>query len=544
MHCALRIPELVEMICAQAGAEGIRFGPGTLKYSDAARDLAVLARTCTTFLNPSLDILWSSQRTIVNVLRCMPDRLWEIQIQSGILDIRLRRPIIRTDWERALFYLHRVKHFSMSEGFRSLDFFVTLSLCLPAQCIFPNLRRLEWNPRGDVFDQLHLFLSPKIEDLHLEAIRTISHLSVLSNLAIKCPSLKNFTIRTPELDWEMEVPFVSMCVCTLMHIEVLSVRELDQAALVHLAQLPNLKSLRIAATSQFYHPSPDVFPSASGTFPSLETLAFVSAPLSYATTILELASNCPLVSLKMSGGSYRPTATDARKFYAALAIHSSHTSLRSIAIPGDPNGYYEPDTPIPPSATHLYAVGGDTLHPLFSFANLVTVSLAHPVGFDLDDAVIGDMARAWPCIQYLALTASPARHIPSRVTLEGLYAFAKYCSRLCNLYITFDATVVPDMMKNDNVRVAQQALESLDVDLSIVADPRLVGKFLAAIFPGLGAIGTLYLDLIDDQGPLERPVDSEVLASHLVWQEVLEACLDFNDESSEARRNSVGILWL
>ncbi|KAJ6578521.1 hypothetical protein B0H19DRAFT_1230183 [Mycena capillaripes] len=427
----------------------------------------------------------------------------------------------------------------MFTNFRSLDFVATLSSSLPAQCIFPNLRRLQWFSKSHVFDHLHLFLSPTIEDFQLGAVRNISHLSILSNLALKCPSLTKFALHTLELDCETVVSIVSKCVCTLMHIEVLDVRELDQAALVHLAQLPNVKSLKITAPSQSYHPSPTVFISASGTFPFLENLAFVSAPLSYATTILELASNCPLVSLEMSGVSYRLTATDARKFYAALAKHSSHTSLRSITIPGDPNGYYEPDTPIPPSTTHVYAVGGDTLRPLFSFAHLVNVSLAHPVGFDLDDAVIVDMARAWPSIQSLELIASPARHMPSRVTLEGLYAFAKYCPRLRSLCITFDATVVPDTKENGNVRVAQQALESLDVRLSIVTDPSPVGKFLAAIFPGLEAIKIPYLDLVEDldQEDLEHvPVDPEVLTSHFVWQEVSEALFDFDDESSEAYR--------
>ncbi|KAJ7471647.1 hypothetical protein B0H11DRAFT_1919493 [Mycena galericulata] len=103
MHRGLRILEIADMICAQAGAEGLLPLP-----KGSARDLSALARTCTTLCNPALDVLWRSKDTIVNLLRCMPSDLWEINADKdvyGLQDIRLQRPIIHADWERAQFYL-------------------------------------------------------------------------------------------------------------------------------------------------------------------------------------------------------------------------------------------------------------------------------------------------------------------------------------------------------------------------------------------------------------------------------------------------------
>jgi hypothetical protein len=85
MHRALEVVELVENICAHLGPAD----PVKLK-SDAARDLALLARASTIFLDPALDVLWKSQDSLVHLLRCMPHDLLVI---PEVIPRRHMRPI-------------------------------------------------------------------------------------------------------------------------------------------------------------------------------------------------------------------------------------------------------------------------------------------------------------------------------------------------------------------------------------------------------------------------------------------------------------------
>lgn len=73
MHRGLQILELIELICAQVGTDGVH-----PLSKDESRDLSVLARTSKAFLNPALNVLWRHQDTIVNLLKCMPADLWDI----------------------------------------------------------------------------------------------------------------------------------------------------------------------------------------------------------------------------------------------------------------------------------------------------------------------------------------------------------------------------------------------------------------------------------------------------------------------------------
>ncbi|KAJ7135714.1 hypothetical protein C8R44DRAFT_534588, partial [Mycena epipterygia] len=151
-------------------------------------------------------------------------------------------------------------------------------------------------------------------------------------------------------------------------------------------------------------------------------------------------------------------------------------------------GYWDP---INVDQLDIYSVGGEIFKPLLSFSNLVSLSLSHPVGFNLDDAVVRDMARAWPRIELLWLPHGRSPHrISPRVTLEGVYAFAIHCPRLQALTMTFDATVVPKAKIEGRNRVSQHSLGLLDVAYSPVSKPRPVATFLSAIFPHLKTIGT------------------------------------------------------
>ncbi|KAJ7132333.1 hypothetical protein C8R44DRAFT_731023 [Mycena epipterygia] len=495
MHRALEILEIAEMICGQALS---------------SRDLSVLARTSTIFTNPALNILWRHQYTILNLAKCMPDDLWDVDLgedsecdtesedsELAIYDsIRPRRPIIARDWERPLFYLHRVKSLRMGGEGRSgpYEFLDAVSLCHPGECIFPNLENLRWNwsfGTGLYARFLPLFLTPSIKDMDLGYFSgPDSDLSnILSNLAVKCPSLTNIHLSTLKPS-DLMVTVISTFVCRFMHLESLNVPALNQSAFAHLAQLPDLRFLalgdepRTQTPESSFQPCPGL---GSPIFPALTHLT--TRTMEHATALLGMFQNHPFVTLEIPGYAFvHPTKNIAHQFSSALVKHCSRSSLREIKIHG---GYtYEHA----PSADEidLYSVGRDTLQSLFSFGNLVDVSLEQQVGFDLDDATVREMARAWPRLECLALTTEHFEHTRSLVTLEGLYALATHCSRLYTLYMSFDATVVPTIFDGKKERVVQRSLGYLNVALSLITQPRNVAKFLSAIFPRLWQIQTSY----------------------------------------------------
>jgi hypothetical protein len=65
MHPALNIAELLHLIFAEIKCLPLSFEPDL-------PSLAAVARTCTGFRDPALDILWAHQNTIKNFLSCFP----------------------------------------------------------------------------------------------------------------------------------------------------------------------------------------------------------------------------------------------------------------------------------------------------------------------------------------------------------------------------------------------------------------------------------------------------------------------------------------
>ncbi|KAJ7461136.1 hypothetical protein FB451DRAFT_1269062 [Mycena latifolia] len=302
------------------------------------------------------------------------------------------------------------------------------------------------------------------------------------------------------------MPLISSFVCTLRHLESLAVPALSQAAFTHLARLPRLRRLRLMSSNS---PIPSYPPLAgSPHFSALTTLECettenVPALLEYLRPSLE---NFTLIT------SYRdvpPTKSTTQEFYSALTTHCSHLSLQTVTVH---KGWYS--EPVHASQLEEYRVGGDIFKPLFCFHNLVHVWLEHAIGVDLDNAVLKEMARAWPRIESLSLPPDNDYRVSPRVTLEGIYAFAKHCPHLEELAMAFDATVVPKMKVNGRkrFRASQASLYELDVASSPIGILRPVAKFLSAIFPNLETITT------DDAS-----VDARDVAFHKAWKKVEKA---------------------
>ncbi|KAJ7674000.1 hypothetical protein DFH06DRAFT_1292749 [Mycena polygramma] len=416
----------------------------------------------------------------------------------------------------------RVKSFELNTTFENSDFFEAIGWSLPAECIFPNLEELDWetpHPGDCAFRYLNLFLTPRLRNLSLTGFNGFADLCVFEKIAVKCPSLKHFFLGWPDenrVSYEASTAVVSTFVCRLKNLETLNVPDLDIVALAHVAQLPRMKDLAIRSERLI----PSHFPHR-GVFPALVELALWT--MEQASAMFTALGECSLTAFMLLGtGSQPPTNHVARKFYSTLANSCSHSTLRDIRVSGN-----RIDSSTMSTEASIYSIGGEILEPLFSFTNLVSVVLSHPVGFDLDDATIALLARAWPQIERLTLEAGSTWHVPSRVTLRGLASFAQHCRHLRTLHLTLDARVISPINQNDEPRVSQTTLVYLHVAVSPVGDSQSVAEFLFEIFPALEDIRTLYDDIstavnddVEQRLRLRLLSEAPIGATHKIWKDV------------------------
>jgi hypothetical protein len=138
-----------------------------------------------------------------------------------------------------------------------------------------------------------------------------------------------------------------------------------------------------------------------------------------------------------------------------------------------------------------YVLDNVQLRPLLSFSDLTHVEISAPAGFDLDDATIADMVRAWLHVQTLKFHASNF-HVQSNVTLAGLLSLAQYCLQLSHLELSLDASTVSqwEAQKMNTKRVRQSRLTSLYMFNSPIASPLAEVVFLSNVSPKLSHVYT------------------------------------------------------
>ncbi|KAJ7144099.1 hypothetical protein C8R44DRAFT_725086 [Mycena epipterygia] len=460
MHRCLQIKELVTQILSHlpTGQESAHWGyyhPAHRSIQPQLRDLAVIARTCTTFHGHTLDVLWSSS-TLINLLRCMPPDLWSMADAKRMTTKRLHRPVRVTDWERVRVYASRVKRlFSDSRDCGLSEVFPTISLCLPGD-LLQTLQSLYWRHSEEDFHYIHLFLRPSITTIFFEPSSALA-LSLISALAPKCPKLKkNVTITSSYSADDARAPktrAVSLFVRELKCVESISVNVLDTEALEQIRRFPSLTSLQLRAL-----PAAFTFFSTADTqsFVSLRSLILDCLDIVPTTRFLGGLSQIPLVSFSVSFPDYY-TAALAHTFYTTLPTAFSPSYLTNLCLDTDPQ-----DINMADAANYL--IHRDSVRLLTCFVNLTHLYISSPVGMDLNDATISDLARAWPRIESLSLSSHRYISLRPGVTLECLLSLATNCPRLARLTMTFDGTVVPAPNRN---RVSQHQLDSIDVDRAI-----------------------------------------------------------------------------
>ncbi|KAJ7775959.1 hypothetical protein DFH07DRAFT_798896 [Mycena maculata] len=505
MHPALSIPEILQHIFSN-------LGPITwhrwMVTRDAKRDLAALARTCTTFQRPALDKLWAHQGTFLNFLRCFPPDLFDLDdrgvVSSGRKSKRkprLLRPILATDWARPFLYARRVKDFSCQPHSPTLlQILEAISLSMPDGSIFPSLVKLAWDhiPPSE-FHFIKLFLTRTVTEISFKCA-SASHLSILSTLSRSCPVLKRV-----DLSGWTAIPGSSASLCAfvdeLLNIEFLVIGSPSMETLEHIGRVPTLKYLRLESLPREVELAPPV---SRPLFVNLESIMLADVTFEAATRFLAMCTDPYMGSVHVTFDD-DTEAGSANEFYDALAAcHPAHISLHTLSLDS--------------SQVSAHPFHFDLLRTLFCFQGLTHISILIPVAFGLDDADVAELARSWPRLNSLYLVTH-ASELHPRTTLQCLRILAQHCTDLRALHIALDASAIPGCTDHGHGHVSQRTLISLEVADSPIAAPLPVARYISGIFPNLAAILTNG-DHNVNRGYIMMGTEKLGTAFYVLWKEV------------------------
>ncbi|KAK6967008.1 hypothetical protein R3P38DRAFT_3151510 [Favolaschia claudopus] len=478
MHRALRILEIVEAVCAHLPPYSSPSARSTL-YS--------VALVCRFFSGPALDVLWSTQYSLVNILSCMPAGLWEmVRFENRKPSMRAQRAIKLGDWTRFNLYARRVRALVITDNGSEADIcspiFKMLSLSNTSQeTLFPKLRMLHWQTvQRHWLSYAPLFLSSSLESISLVTVITsYAHLALLAVVPALCPLLTRVEICTSGRLGHLAK---SVMLSKLKHVNHLSIEGILESDLAHLAQLPSLTSLSVKQPSDSIDKFEFVAHQATP-ITSLQELTLDHDSIPFVVGLLGMKHGWSLRRLSYTTRN-APLAADTAKVFAVLKAKCNHSSLTTSVI-----AYHGPTSFLTQTTASLNKTPCVRSSHSAPYARWCS-TLARV--FDLDDSDIDALARAWPQLYMLHLHGSGFRCPASRVTLRGLHSLSKHCHSLVDLKISLDASVV--FCQDDtgiDVATSKAPLQKLSVEDSIITEAAPVVAYLLRIFPSIRLVTTM-----------------------------------------------------
>ncbi|KAJ7141660.1 hypothetical protein C8R43DRAFT_928315 [Mycena crocata] len=148
--------------------------------------LTALAQTCTTFHHPALHVLWR-WTPIEKLLRCLPKDLLVVEtVNGGSPRMRLLRPVLLEDWDRARLHARHIRTIHVDSLVSSDPVLPTIGRCLPKDLFF-NLRNICCDALG--LSLMPRLVGPSLEKLDISLTKDCL-VPALSTIVTKCPRLK------------------------------------------------------------------------------------------------------------------------------------------------------------------------------------------------------------------------------------------------------------------------------------------------------------------------------------------------------------------
>ncbi|KAG2156171.1 hypothetical protein DEU56DRAFT_876054 [Suillus clintonianus] len=458
--------------------------------------LAALARTCRTFKEPALDILWKHVYGFKPLISCLPEGVG-INSMQGNFTLK-RTPVIR-ECNISGQYAQRIRHLTIeSTDLDVMDDRVVQTLMFgpPPTLLLPNLRRLDWGDSRDCFiPLLRTLLRPTISSLSLDDWKpSFAKSGLLASLRGRCPSIRTFSC----LYWgnsQGTSDVIRETVCGWRELVDLRTGILNAQALFHVASLSSLKSLHFRTCGL-----DDIQPNLTPTFTCQLNDVSIAAPTSSVLTrLLRNVHSIPCRSVLLC-----VEKTGAELPYDPLDIPDLIVSLSECFLPDLEQLTVEFDSQfegftIEGLTDPLSALDFDVFAPLLSFGRLTILDLSCFCISAIDDDSLKIMAQSWPQLEEFYFGGGILWLVPPSLTFIGLVHLIQHCRRLHTIQMPFHASSInsdSDFELFSKI-VINKNISSIDVGVSPIADPFAVAFQLHTLLPNLTNVLCLFYDTVN-----------------------------------------------
>ncbi|KAF8994486.1 hypothetical protein BDQ17DRAFT_1095408 [Cyathus striatus] len=317
------LPEILSLICESLASH--------------KSTLTSLARTCTVFKRPALEVLWFDLEGFYPLVKCLPSSLWTEEVGEHGEHVVLKSPILSTDCLQLFHYASLIRHFSnYSTSNNTLQVHTSmysgLQVALQGEKLLPNVKKLEWNCTTLTFPYIHMFLGPRITKVQYTFSTTSpEQLSLVPALINQFPSLEGVGFSfyygtSKESDWKA-VQLISGSVYMCNNLKVLEVPSLTHSALLQVSLLPYLESLTMTEECKFG----DVkHVTNTGGFPALINLQLLGCHnASDCIAVLKLMDCSPVGKLALHIDEV-DTSESWEKLFITMNQHCRHNSLKYL----------------------------------------------------------------------------------------------------------------------------------------------------------------------------------------------------------------------
>ncbi|KAG0694958.1 hypothetical protein DFH29DRAFT_295474 [Suillus ampliporus] len=444
------------------------------------KSLAALARTCKTFYEAAINLLWADMdgHGIDPLLGCVT-RLHPIIYRHGTRHTWYSegiKPLSEHEARHFLRHSARVRSLHLSSN----EHFHLLSVLPIKTCVFPRLLSLSWMISTDIC--LRLFLSPMLRRcvVSLPTLR-----SDFKSIGAHCAMLEDLFIPTIK-QTAKEQSLLSEVVSSCKRLKYLYCPPLDSAAWKHLSNLPTLLTVSILGKVLFpsNHGNLDFAP-----FLNVTALSFLQTAADIATVIqrLEFPS---LKQLRIRAGPL--CLLEAEQLLRALSQCKACLEHIDIDI-----CFYSCHRHV---QHHSHSANSFTaIKQCLCFVQLQTLRIFVDRSISLDNDLFLEAMSSWPHIRSLELVV-PYFNLPN-ITFRGLFAALRLCPHLHTLQVLIDAVNIDIDPEAESFQ--HTSLRNFGVCSSKVADAEAVARIIFSVLPCV-----------------DRVSYHQNGGSHLVWNDV------------------------
>ncbi|KAI4521145.1 hypothetical protein K525DRAFT_279435 [Schizophyllum commune Loenen D] len=501
MHAALKIPEVVSIICDYIA--GLEY------HAWRHRGLVNFALTCRSFLEPSLKALWEELPSLVPLFFSLPSDVYEITRPEGSSGISKRRlvKLLRVpspnEWTRVLHHTPRVKCMDYA-GADPYPYEIepacleALALSFPGSVLLPNARIVYI--RDSMFEAslvfTRLLIGPSLTEIGFDWSEKHSSLVTASIVSLLGARSKPTIVKFGQFGGSSNISVAFLKILHTVISEWPQLKELYVPCMLtttlrRLATFPNLEKLDVSTLGTrlqcLLGELPPVDDIEHG-FPALQSLLMMNASPESAEWALSMMSRSPVQSLTLQIDAPAPAQKWRPIFRRVSAWESQQDSPMDLYL-----SEYELRTreELAESEETLEPVTLDDLEPLFRLRNVTTLTLEIQ-WLIISDAMLAKIATTWPTLESLYLEDVNPKLEGAHLTLAGLAVLPRMCPRLKHLgALPLDTSDVPSEPYGSLPAggMVCPLVESFSVASSPAPqNPGSVARFLSFIFPNLDKI--------------------------------------------------------